>query len=252
MDDDDLSDPMRFEKQVAFLEKNPDIMIVGTFIQKIDPDGNPIGELHYPLTSGQIRWGLFFRNSVGHASTMIRRSIFSEYDFSYSESLRIASDWKFFADVIQQYRIASIPEVLYFYRRYPGSITIREPLIEQKNIFTIVSTQVRENTGLELPEELVQSFIRPRLVKNVAEGKIICKATKALHLTTKKWELTDEDSRRISANVASRIRLVWQTLKYPCNLFPYVFYSLWIDPGVIFRKISNLFNREVDHDSNIS
>ena len=33
MDNDDISMPKRFEKQVAFLDKNPDVAIVGTWLQ---------------------------------------------------------------------------------------------------------------------------------------------------------------------------------------------------------------------------
>ena len=237
MDDDDLSHQERFARQVAFLEAHPDIMIVGTFIQKIDQCGNNIGEIHYPLTSGQIRWGLFFRCSVGHATTMIRKTVFSEHGYSYSDSINIAEDWKLFVDVIQDHRISNLPEVLYSYRRYPDSITVKEPELELKNISEIIITGVKRSTGLDLPENLVRCFVRPNLIKTKAEGQIISDITRKLYEVALTWNLSAEDKRSISENAASRLRQIWQTLNYPFQLLPYVIFSLLIDPSVVTRRI---------------
>ena len=38
MDDDDISMPTRFEKQVKFMDESPDITVLGTFIEIF---GNP-------------------------------------------------------------------------------------------------------------------------------------------------------------------------------------------------------------------
>ena len=39
MDDDDISLPSRFEKQVSYLDKHPDIAVVGTFIEILGDNG---------------------------------------------------------------------------------------------------------------------------------------------------------------------------------------------------------------------
>ena len=39
MDSDDLCEPERFEKQLAFLDANPDHVLVGTQVMLIDPEG---------------------------------------------------------------------------------------------------------------------------------------------------------------------------------------------------------------------
>lgn len=238
MDDDDLSHVERFSSQVTFLETHPDVMIVGTFIQKIDEFGNKNGEITYPLSNGQIRWGLFFRCTVGHATTMIRRLLFADFGISYSDSLKIGEDWKLFIDVTQNYKVANLPEVLYSYRRYPDSITIKEPELELKSISRIIVAEVKAYTGLDLPNNLVNSFIRPNLVNDIVEGEILSNITKRIYKVALTWELTKDEKRYISENAASRLRQVWRTLNYPIRLLPYLIFSLLIDPSVVKRRIS--------------
>jgi len=237
MDDDDISHQDRFAKELAFLETHPDVVIVGTFMYKIDESGDNTGEIKYPLTNEQIRWQLNFRCSVSNGSSMMRRSIFSSHGFGYSESLKIGEDWKFFIDVIQVHKIANLPDYLYSYRRYSDSVTMKDPELELTSISEIVTNVVRRETGLDLPKSLVPCFIRPRLVKTIAEGLLISKITKRLYQVALKWNMSIEDKRFISENAASRLRQVWQTLNYPLRLFPYVIFSFLIDPSVVKRRL---------------
>lgn len=252
MDDDDISDPRRFEKQITFFEMHPEVMVVGTFMHKIDEQGKKIGEISYPLKNNQIRWLLFFRCSVADASTMIRKELFHSHGFAYPESQRIGLDWILFLDVIQRHKIENLPDFLFSYRRYPDSMTMKDPELELSSIAGIVINEVKRNSGIDLPKSLVPCFIRPRLVKNSNDGLIISRITKELYKVALTWNLSSEDKRFISENAASRIRQAWQTLNYPLNLLPYVLYTLWIDPMVIFRGISRPFKRNIGHDRNIS
>lgn len=47
MDDDDYSEPTRFEKQIAYLEANPEIAFVGCNVQQVQ-NGAPIGIIVFP------------------------------------------------------------------------------------------------------------------------------------------------------------------------------------------------------------
>lgn len=44
-DHDDISDPLRLEQQVAYLEANPDVALVGSRAWLIDEEGKRIGRL---------------------------------------------------------------------------------------------------------------------------------------------------------------------------------------------------------------
>jgi glycosyltransferase involved in cell wall biosynthesis len=50
MDGDDFSYPDRFERQVAFLNANPAIDLVGTSAIAFRPTGEPLGTFYLPIT----------------------------------------------------------------------------------------------------------------------------------------------------------------------------------------------------------
>ncbi|MDW8030145.1 MAG: glycosyltransferase family 2 protein, partial [Armatimonadota bacterium] len=47
-DADDISEPERLAKQVAFMESNPDVAVLGTPLTVIDGDGKVLGYRFYP------------------------------------------------------------------------------------------------------------------------------------------------------------------------------------------------------------
>ena len=55
-DHDDISHPLRLEQQVAYLEANPDIALVGSRAWLIDEEAKRIGRLDRCLDEVSIRW----------------------------------------------------------------------------------------------------------------------------------------------------------------------------------------------------
>lgn len=77
MDGDDISLPDRFEKQVAFLRNHPDIVLVGTAMQRFSDDGS-LGAIayceEYPDKDTPYKKGLVFN----HATIMAYRSVYND------------------------------------------------------------------------------------------------------------------------------------------------------------------------------
>ena len=61
-DADDISMEMRFEEQFRFLERNPDVVIVGSSCILIDERDRQIGSWHFPNSDVEIRLRILFRN----------------------------------------------------------------------------------------------------------------------------------------------------------------------------------------------
>lgn len=92
MDTDDISSPQRFEKQIAFLEKNKKIDVLGTYIKEIDEKGKEIKPLvEYPLEHKELY--LFFkkRDPIAHPTAMFRNSFFEKAG-NYRSDLYLAED----------------------------------------------------------------------------------------------------------------------------------------------------------------
>lgn len=77
MDGDDISVPERFEKQVVFLRSHPDIVLVGTAMQRFSDDGS-LGAIayceEYPDKDTPYKKGLVFN----HATIMAYRAVYNE------------------------------------------------------------------------------------------------------------------------------------------------------------------------------
>lgn len=84
MDADDIALPDRLQKQVAFLEANPNIDMAGGAINEIDEEGKDRGKVtRYPCEPDACRAFFAKRNPVAHPTVMFRRSFFEKAGWEY-------------------------------------------------------------------------------------------------------------------------------------------------------------------------
>ncbi|WP_035171823.1 glycosyltransferase family 2 protein [Caldanaerobius polysaccharolyticus] len=121
MDADDIMHPERIERQIAFLEDNPDVDVVDTGTIILDRDGQPVGmrglEPKLPTAFEILKSGGFL-----HASIMARKSWFLShlYDSEYPR----AEDRELWARTFFETTFAHLPEPLFFYR-FAGNVRLR-------------------------------------------------------------------------------------------------------------------------------
>src|SRR5208283_2026664 len=77
MDADDVALPVRFERQVRFLDEHPECVMVGSRVTIIDPDGAPIMVMGEALTHEEIDNALMMAQGqlVYHPVVMFRRQV---------------------------------------------------------------------------------------------------------------------------------------------------------------------------------
>lgn len=122
MDDDDISLPTRFEKQVKFLDKHNDITVLGTFIE---PFGESILETWVKDSDPDILAILMnFFNPMCHPSVMIRKSFLREHNLNYSPKELYAEEYHLWKEIILHGgKLANLNEVLVRYRCHKKSVT---------------------------------------------------------------------------------------------------------------------------------
>lgn len=116
MDGDDYSHSDRFEKEVEFLENNPDVMVVGGQINIMDEDGRITSSRSYP--EGGIKMSLFscVRNPLAHPTIMMRREVV-EKGYRYDDTLRMSEDLDLWLRLMNDgYQVANIPDTVINYR----------------------------------------------------------------------------------------------------------------------------------------
>jgi glycosyltransferase involved in cell wall biosynthesis len=123
MDADDISLPQRFEKQILFLDSNPSIGVVGTYIKNISDDGSGLIPTNVlPTNPNVLRYFLLFFNPVAHPSVMMRRKIFGKFGLYNTDAL-FAEDYDFWSRIASDVDFSNIPEVLLKYRVHKTSIS---------------------------------------------------------------------------------------------------------------------------------
>lgn len=123
-DADDVSFFSRLEKQVEFLNANPDVAIVGTHAEIWETNTKTNRVHRHPVSDASIKFHLLFDNPFVHSSVMIRKSVFDDIGF-YLEGQQkcFPEDYELWSRVSRKYHLANIPESLVAYREVDGSLS---------------------------------------------------------------------------------------------------------------------------------
>lgn len=117
MDSDDISLSDRFQKQLAFLEENPNISVVGCGIQEFSERNDNMGVRRYPRTTKDAIKTIYKANPLAHPAVMMRMSMFRE-GISYNPNYRTTQDLALWLDVLAAgYEVANLDEILLKFRR---------------------------------------------------------------------------------------------------------------------------------------
>jgi glycosyltransferase involved in cell wall biosynthesis len=119
MDSDDEALPIRIETQVAFLEKNKDILAIGSQFELIGSDISFYQPQNYDL----IKVLLISNNMFLHPSLLIRKGILDQIE-GYNEIYYYSSDYDLVCRLSTIGKIINLPSVLMKYRVHNSQISI--------------------------------------------------------------------------------------------------------------------------------
>ena len=118
MDADDICFPERFEKQIKFLDKNPEIDILGTWSIEFEKEANiKKGFLKKLPTEYQEMRKLFhYRNPLIHSTVVFRRTVFEKIGY-YNETFLSDQDLELWSRVFRNnIKITNLSEPLLYFR----------------------------------------------------------------------------------------------------------------------------------------
>lgn len=140
---DDLALPGRLMKQVEFLSKNAEHVLVGGYLRIIDPHDVPIGLRKYPTSDRILRNSLLLYNPFASPSIMYRRDAALAAG-GYSSRFRACEDYDFVLRIAKCGRIANLPEPLTAYRLHPDSTKSTKTLRQLRDTLDIKRVAYRE------------------------------------------------------------------------------------------------------------
>jgi len=124
-DDDDVSRPERFARQVATFERNPALGVLGSLADVIDERGERVGPFPVPLAPEAIRKTLRRAPPFVNSSVMMRRSAYVAAG-GYRGAFLAAEDYDLWLRVPREFELANLAEPLYSWRRHVDSTTARD------------------------------------------------------------------------------------------------------------------------------
>lgn len=123
-DHDDFSFPDRLKKQVAFLERSPEVYLLGTAAEIYNSEG-PTGRCHdHPTQSEILAIELLFDNPFVHSSVMFRREVLEVVGYyNPDDEITPLDDYDFISRVASKFKVANLAERLVVYYESNKSLT---------------------------------------------------------------------------------------------------------------------------------
>lgn len=161
MDSDDISLPTRLEKEINFLESNPEYSLVGSCFEVFPR--NDIGKM-----MEEPKYFDFLHNCwLMHSSVMFRKSDFEKYNLYYNENLNCAIDYDLWCRAVKYLKFYNIQEVLLKYRVEGQGIATRRRDERIRNTINIQQKMLDELTF----DKKMQERIIDVIYKNKKVGK---------------------------------------------------------------------------------
>jgi len=114
MDSDDRNKENRFYKQVSYMDENPDLMLLGSWCDCVDSNGNFLYTQKYPVTHDALRKKMYINSMFAHATLLFRKKILATIGF-YPEQYKWAEDYALAFNATCAFRTENYPEALIYY-----------------------------------------------------------------------------------------------------------------------------------------
>ena len=124
MDADDIALPERFALQVSFLERRPEIAVLGAQATHIDENGDSLGySTSYPTEPSALSRSLAEKGcTLLHPTAMARRTAVLEAG-GYRHVTETAEDYDLWLRLDERFSLANLPETLLRYRRHSKQVS---------------------------------------------------------------------------------------------------------------------------------
>lgn len=160
MDDDDISLPTRFEKQVEYMDSHEDVVVCGTFIKTFGENITTDSWID-ECEPDNIAILMNFYNPMCHPTVIMRNSFFKSNDIKYSVKAVYAEEYDLWKQVLlKDGKIANIPEILLNYRIHNSRMSV-EKQIEQNN------------TAASIKRELLSRFFNNTEITDVINSVLV-------------------------------------------------------------------------------
>jgi len=160
MDSDDIALPQRLKTQLQFMQKNPDCVLCGSWVDIIDKEGCIIGKKEFFSDYRQIRRYILRFNFFTHSTWFFKKDVIKKFG-GYSLDAPLNEDYDLLLRLVPHNRVENIPECLLKYRVNPNSISHKNNKLQERNS---LSTRMRAIQSYGFKKREYLNLILPWLV----------------------------------------------------------------------------------------
>lgn len=135
MDADDWSYPERFELQVELMEKNPEVVVSGSYVEICDSKLNSKYVRKYHLSDTDIRKHIFRYSPFAHPATIWKTNVLKKE--RYNETLTTCQDYELYFRMGKIGRFMNLDKCLLKLRLHDRSVSAVQNDLQWKNTVLI-------------------------------------------------------------------------------------------------------------------
>lgn len=155
MDADDVSEPLRLERQLRYLERHPEVGVLGTYMRQVSGNRDGLAPFRPPTLHDVIEWTMLFECPVAHATVMMRKRTL-EAVHGYDPSYPYNEDTELWSRAIVRTRFANLPEMLYCRRWHKDSLCSRHADSQRRTDIVIRQRMMEKVLGHGVEREAVE------------------------------------------------------------------------------------------------
>ena len=127
MDADDVSVPDRLAWELEFMEKHPQVAVLGGLAESINAVGKPLAfQVHdAPAEHDEIKSAMAVRCPFCHPTVLIRKQAFVLAG-GYRKAFVQAEDYDLWLRIAERYKLANLKQVVLKYRIHPHQVSMRK------------------------------------------------------------------------------------------------------------------------------
>ncbi len=172
-DSDDIATPDRLEKQVALLDSQPEIGVVGGWIELVSEEGKVTATRQFPADHAGIERMMQITTPISHPSVTFRKALIARFG-GYDAGFRYAEDLDLWLRFMKHgVRFATVPQIV---TRYRQTSTRRSGDHWRYNL----RARLRNFTPTLLPRRLLGiatvaawAYVPPRMQEFLFEGIVL-------------------------------------------------------------------------------
>ncbi len=158
MDGDDIALPERFARQIAFLDANPDIGVLGTGCTVIEEDGKPSSyRFENVVSTEDILEDMKNGPPLCHPSVMMRRDVVRAVG-GYHRAYRHCEDYDLWLRLSEHVKMANLADRLLLYRHSATQVSTRHAYVQKIGAAIAWQAHVEREAGRPDPTEALDAL----------------------------------------------------------------------------------------------